>query len=424
MSRGGARTIRGKHYARVRFGRKDRIEVRVPWAKTRDEAAERAELIAELAEALVESGRRDLVRDFARELAEAHTSKRLEVVRKAIEAVVKGAVKAGAGRDITFRQWGDQYVTGELARRHPDYVRDKDYSDDASRLRLYVYPHVGDVPVNAFTVAHANVVMARLPKMSAANRRHVAQIIGRLMHLAVWPGQLIGATPLPRLWIPKLSKKGRHYSCLWPREESLLLAHAETPLVFRLFCGVLNREGMRIGELLESEWWQWNLTEGTFTATKTKTGDPRFWAIRPDVARAMRRWLKLHAKDARPFSSLETLVHRTHLAGFLRDSLKAAGVTREELFEDTDHTGKLRAHDMRATFVTLSLAEGKTETWIRDRTAHKSTVMIDRYRRAARQAAELKLGSLADLDQALTWGTGGDRSPKVRARRGAKRSRK
>ncbi len=425
MTRGSARTIRGKYYARARFGRGQRVEVAVPWAKTLEQAEERAEIIAELADALVEVGRRDLVRGTAKELANAATPKRLETVRKAVEAIVKGAVKAGAGRDITIRQWGDRYVSGELARLHPDHVRPKDYDDDRSRLRLYVYPHVGDVPVNAFTVAHANVVMAKLPpKLTPATRRHVAQVMGRLLHLAVWPGQLIQASPLPPTWMPKLPKERPHYSCLWPREESMLLRHAATPVVFRLFCGILNREGMRLGELLESEWWQWNLTEGTFTATKTKTGDPRMWALRPDVARAMRRWhrdTKPENATVRPFGAIETLVDRTKLAELLRSSLKAAGVTREELFANTEHTRKLRAHDMRATFVTMSIAEGKPGEWIRDRTAHKSTSMIDRYRRAARQVAELRLGSLEDLDVALGWGTGGDR--KRGDRRGPKTRR-
>lgn len=74
----------------------------------------------------------------------------------------------------------------------------------------------------------------------------------------------------------------------------------------------------------------------------------------------------------------------------LRDGLKLAGVTRTELFESTEHTGKMRAHDLRATFVTFSLPEGKSETWIRDRTAHKTLSMVDRYRRTARQFEELK----------------------------------
>jgi hypothetical protein len=51
--------------------------------------------------------------------------------------------------------------------------------------------------------------------------------------------------------------------------------------------------------------------------------------------------------------------------------------------------------------VTIALATGQTETWVADRTGHKSSTMINRYRRAARMAAELNLGSLQPLDEAI-----------------------
>ncbi|MFW5739319.1 MAG: DNA integration/recombination/inversion protein, partial [Myxococcota bacterium] len=62
---------------------------------------------------------------------------------------------------------------------------------------------------------------------------------------------------------------------------------------------------------------------------------------------------------------------------------------------------RLRAHDLRATFVTLALACGQTEDWVRTRTGHGSSQMIARYRREAQTPAELKLGWLEPLHQAL-----------------------
>jgi integrase len=61
----------------------------------------------------------------------------------------------------------------------------------------------------------------------------------------------------------------------------------------------------------------------------------------------------------------------------------------------------LRAHDLRATFVTISLAQGKSETWVTDRTGHKSSIMLYRYKRAARTHAEAELGALAPLHEAI-----------------------
>jgi hypothetical protein len=48
-------------------------------------------------------------------------------------------------------------------------------------------------------------------------------------------------------------------------------------------------------------------------------------------------------------------------------------------------------------------AAGRSETWVADRTGHRSSVMINAYRRASRHAAELGLGELAPLDRALVW---------------------
>ena len=55
----------------------------------------------------------------------------------------------------------------------------------------------------------------------------------------------------------------------------------------------------------------------------------------------------------------------------------------------------------RGSFVTLSLVNGRTETWVADRTGHRFSHMINRYRRRARQASELHLGALLPLDVAL-----------------------
>jgi hypothetical protein len=58
-------------------------------------------------------------------------------------------------------------------------------------------------------------------------------------------------------------------------------------------------------------------------------------------------------------------------------------------------------HDLRATFITLALATGRTEAWIADRTGHRSSQMINRYRRPARTVADLGLGWLAQMCDAV-----------------------
>lgn len=101
-----------------------------------------------------------------------------------------------------------------------------------------------------------------------------------------------------------------------------------------------------------------------------------------------------------------------------------AGVDRPELFERSTKRRPLRLHDLRATFVTISRATGKIETWVADCMGHRSSEMrqlgievgeLDRYRRTARTAAEMGLGELADMCEALSelpWEIEGGRFPK------------
>ena len=89
------------------------------------------------------------------------------------------------------------------------------------------------------------------------------------------------------------------------------------------------------------------------------------------------------------------------LAEQLRGDLKRAGVTRPKLFENSKHRMRLRAHDLRGTFVTLSLANGRSEPWVATRTGHRSTLMISRYKTEAMTAEELRLGELAPLHLAI-----------------------
>ena len=62
---------------------------------------------------------------------------------------------------------------------------------------------------------------------------------------------------------------------------------------------------------------------------------------------------------------------------------------------------RLRGHDLRATFITLALAYGETDDWVRQRTGHKSSQMITRYRRAASHAEELELGWLYPMHKII-----------------------
>jgi integrase len=88
-----------------------------------------------------------------------------------------------------------------------------------------------------------------------------------------------------------------------------------------------------------------------------------------------------------------------HAGQKLRDALSLAGQDRPKLFQRDQNRIPIRAHDLRATFVTLALALGRTEDWVTRRTRHCSSVMLARYRRDAETLREHDLGWLVDLHE-------------------------
>lgn len=108
---------------------------------------------------------------------------------------------------------------------------------------------------------------------------------------------------------------------------------------------------------------------------------------------------------ARPISGPASIgTENDHLAAKLREHLRAAGIDRPELFTNTEHRRHVCALDARATFITISLTNGKSETWISDRTGHRSSAMIQRYNRKKRMLKQLLRGkrrTLVPLDEAI-----------------------
>ena len=64
-------------------------------------------------------------------------------------------------------------------------------------------------------------------------------------------------------------------------------------------------------------------------------------------------------------------------------------------------TGDAAAGGVEITFVTVALANNRTESWISDRTGHRSSQMINKYKRTARSFQELEIGDLMPFDRAL-----------------------
>jgi hypothetical protein len=89
-----------------------------------------------------------------------------------------------------------------------------------------------------------------------------------------------------------------------------------------------------------------------------------------------------------------------HLAAQLRDDLKRAAIDRPKLFAGSKNRLRMRAHDLRATFITVSVANGRTWEWCQQRTGHGDS-MKQKYRRTAATWLAQKQGDLAPLHEPI-----------------------
>jgi integrase len=412
----------GRAYAKVMVGPRRRRTVALLGAADEKDAAARDVLLRSLVKALRASEQDAFVDATIANVANWPSERLPELKRYVLGVLCKGqrvaaapapqapglqATAAPKSAGVTFKEFAETWTSGKLAREHPDYLREKSSaSDDRQRLEKHVYPHLGDTPLALVTLADCKRVLARLPaSLSGASRRQVAQLMMRTFRLAVWPCELLAHSPLPRGFLPR-APRPKAGTFLYPAEDAKLLACIDVPLERRILYGMMAREGLRRSEAAALKVRDIDREHGVVRIDRPKEGRPKLWDLDPGTARALERWLEDHHPKPRPTSRMfvgadgEPL-NVEHLASQLREDLRAAGVDRAELFDASAHRMHLRAHDLRATFATLSLAAGKTETWVRDRTGHADSKMLDRYRRSARLVEELHLGQLAPLDQAI-----------------------
>lgn len=406
----------GARYVHVPLGAGKRKSMRL--ASTTDaEADARAKLVREIGAVLVAAGSVADVPDWTRKAAEGDDDRARRILAMA-RGLATGAERKAKGDQLTgttFKEIADDWTSGRLAKRYPDQVPVKRTAgDDVSRLAFLTSEGgLGEIPITSPAwLDHAEEAMRRLPERcrTPATRRHYAQAIRRVLELAVYPLRLIPANPLPRGFLPK-PKQVRALQMPYPDEEAALLGCADVDLAHRVAYGFLARMGFRKSEATGSKpgeedpippltWDRIDLDRGVVFMRRSKTEKARPLAMPADVTRALASWRELRPSHVHVFADaadaplvLEARVFRSHL--------RRAGVTRAELHTKTTDSLAVRCHDLRALFVTTSLAQGRSETWIRDHTAHRTISMLDKYRRQARMFEELNLGPLAPLDTAI-----------------------
>jgi integrase len=412
---GTLRPVAGGYFAQFSIGGKKRKGVVLRMSEP--EAERRKLAIAKLVVRLREAGHLAMIRNMIRDAGAADEAE-FKNITKLVDRVVSGkepglARSHGARNEgLTISKLADLWTSGDLAAQYPDHVRVKKTSDDdaarlgwLSKTRMPDGSKFGDRVIASVTLDDCDHVMGALPKTTEtpAARRCYAQALRKLLAYAVYPLRLLPTLPIPTGWLPK-GGNDKAKAWIYPAEGVALMKCRKVLLVRRIFFGLLLREGMRVSEALGLTWPDLDLERGVVRLDVNKTNDPRSWVMGEDVARALEAWRKLRGKKVKKSPRVfppALLGSRFNMAKRLREGLELAEVKRPELIKAKPGRQRIRAHDLRGSFVTLALATGRTEAWVTDRTGHRSSQMIYRYKRASRTAAELSLGWYAPLDEAI-----------------------
>lgn len=373
-------------------------------AVIRDRAAVEARhaLLSRLMRKLHETGQGAFVPRIVDLVLEAPDDGALEKVRAYVEDVLCAGLRVLQSQIPTVKSFAEEWLSGRLRESFPDHVGPLTPQTVAAYrwpFGKYIFPTIGDKPLHLVDLADAKLVLSKIAAPSA--RRSAAQLLHHLLNLGRWPAEYLQTNPIPPAFIPQPQEKDFDY--LRPSEEAQLLACTAIPLERRLVYGLCAREGLRPSEAGALVWNDlgpsWNVIDLTKHKTVRKKG-ARLWPIALDV-RAALGWWRLQSPANDSSELIFPGINHKRLARMLRQDLLKAGVERASLQTSTVGRRRLRAHDLRATFVTLALAQGRAEQWVMDRTGHSSSKQLERYKRASRVASELDLGWLLPLWEAL-----------------------
>jgi integrase len=404
---GEVRFIGGIWTCRVRtFGKREPFDL--PTCTDRVEAVARATLLSSVARRFkLAKTHEPQAMEALRCIAGASTKALTDAVRAA-EMLLGGEIPvAGQPKALTFQQAGEWWTSGGARRDFPDHVEEitQEHRDgSAARLTRAVYPVIGDRPIAELTRADCDAVMRQIPvvkgrkELSRSTRRQYALLMTRIFGLAELAGY-IERSPLPRGWAPRPNDDKR-FPIMYPAEDRAFLGTTTIPLWARLYFGYLHREGGRRSEAVALRRGAIDSAHQTVTLDVNKTDHSRPWKLAPGVVEALEtsfaRRGGVKPADRVFVDENGGAVNVDHLADKLRRWMQGAALDRGDLYTEGPNKGQFGTHCFRRSFVTRSLALGKNEDFVRQRTGHKSDELL-KYRQASKGFAELDLGDVDPL---------------------------
>lgn len=344
---------------------------------------------------------KDMSEARAREVLAAYVER---IQREALVLPKKVSFPVDPEAIVTVRQLGEAWTSGDMLREYGQLngLRPKrSVKTDRYMLRRDVYPIVGDKHVADVTDTDIDRVMAKAPpEWSPRSRQKLYLLLHRLFDLAIAPVRLRKDSPVTAYHRPRLGRS-KLFSYLYPKEFLALVACTAIPLWRRVLYTLAVYTGLRKSSLFALKWSNMDFVNGTLLSTVSKTEIAQMFEIPAGLIAVLKRWKACCGQIDVNTPVVRRTGKRDQEAQELRADLLLAGVTRSVLFQKSVNIEQLRFHDLRATFVTWAKRDGKGDGWIGDRTGHLTQEMIDRYTRAARTLADLRMDPFPDLTDAI-----------------------
>ncbi len=325
----------------------------------------------------------------ARELAAAAMEGRLVQDQPVATATAR---QPGESCESWFDRWFKARAARGMAR----------CTDDLNRVRKHVLPvlgattplaTVGKVDIERLVTALDGRIHAPVAPMSWKTARNVWGLVSRAFKDACRsknPSLRVREdNPCSEVAPPDGgADKAKCY--LFPTEFLALVRCPRLPLINRRRYVLAVYLYARAGELTALSWDAIDLEHGTINVTEsierggkrksTKTGEARRFAIEPALMPLLRA---MHDESGGHGAVLAMPADGEHLARDLRLDLKAAGVTRPELFTRNATHVPLSFHDLRATGITWMAVRGDAPLQIRHRAGHSDFATTEGYIREA-----------------------------------------
>ena len=345
------------------------------------------------------------------EISEARANEKAAAWLERMAREGRGAA-AATPAGTTVRAHFEAWISGDMFRQYGavNGLKIKASADvDRWRAEKYVYPAIGATLVPDVTEQNIDVILAKIPSdRRAGTRAKIVSLLHRGFDLAIVPARLRTTNPVTRYHKPAKDAP-KLFAYLFPAELLALLSCVAIPLGRRVLYALACYLGLRKSSLLSLRWKGANLDQRTILSRVSKTGIAQLFEIPPGIVWVLQGWFEV---QGRPGADTHIIPpDELHLRGggraqgdlprseaaALRADLRAAGITRSELFDGGPNVEPLRFHDLRATFNTWAKRAGKSDGWISDRTGHLTPEMIQRYTRAARTLEDLRIEPFPEL---------------------------